>query len=35
MVSEQTTHLARPDSRGERHHTKAQGKFPVYLMVDW
>lgn len=35
MVREQTTHLAQPDSRGERHHTRAQGKFRAHLILNW
>ena len=35
MVREQTTHLAQPDSRGGRHHTRAQGKFRAHLIVNW
>lgn len=35
MVREQTTHLAQPDSRGSRHHTRAQGKFRAHLIVNW
>lgn len=35
MVTEQTTHLAQPDSRGGRYQSWAQGKFRAHFMANW